>query len=84
VQNLAVKTLRKTLTREEFKDRIYLKSRSTGSKSVLECSLKNFDEFCEKEYGKKSENLIETLRENHGDELYHFLQDFINFLDHKF
>ena len=75
--------LRKSITRDEFKERMFLKSNSIGSKSVLECSLTNFDEFCKKEYDTTADDIINKLRDNQGDELYHFLQDFINYMVKK-
>lgn len=77
------KTLRKTITREEFRERVYSKRKSFGSQCIADCSLKTFDDFCLKEYQKPSDSLIAELREHQGDELYHFLQDFINFMDKK-
>ncbi|MEX0854679.1 MAG: tyrosine-type recombinase/integrase [Nitrosopumilaceae archaeon] len=78
-----VKTLRKTLSREEFTNRAFQKSKSIGSKAVVESSLINFEEFCKNEYGQEQEKLLFQLKENQGDELYHFLQDFINFMSEK-
>ena len=83
MQTLTLKTLRKTITRDEYKERIYLKNKSSGTRFVLECALVNFDKFCKEEYGKKADELILTLSENQGDSLYHFLQDFIDFMTKK-
>jgi len=71
------KSLRKRLSREEFIEKFYNKSKSSGSKSVLTSVLKLFDKFCLDVYGNDSENLLEELRGDMGDALYNFLQDFI-------
>ncbi len=77
------KTLRKTLTREEFIEKFYNKSKSSGSKNVLISTLKIFDGFCSKVYGNDSERLLDKLRGDTSDALYHFLQDFINYMGDK-
>jgi len=77
------KILRKNLTREEFVEKFYNKSKSSGSKSVLIAVLKLFDSFCSEVYGDNSENLLEKLRGEMGDALYNFLQDFINHMGEK-
>lgn len=77
------KTLRKTLTREEFVEKFYNKSKSSGSKNVLLSSLKLFDSFCLKVYGDDSERLLDELRDDTSDALYHFLQDFIHYMGEK-
>lgn len=77
------KTLRKTLTREEFVEKFYNKSKSSGSKNVLLSALKLFDSFCSKVYGNDSERLLDELRGDTSDALYHFLQDFINYMGEK-
>ena len=77
------KTLRKTLTKEEFIEKFYNKSKSSGSKSVLIAVLNLFDSFCSEVYGKDSTILLEELRGEMGDALYHFLQDFINYMGEK-
>lgn len=77
------KTLRKNLTREEFVEKFYNKSQSLGSKSVLTAVLKIFDSFCSEVYGKDSTQLLEELRGEIGDALYHFLQDFITYMGEK-
>lgn len=78
-----LKRLRKTLTKEEFIEREFNKSKSVGSKSVVKSTLINFEEFCKKVYGMDSQIMLVELQKNQGDELYHFLQDFINFLAKK-
>jgi len=78
-----VRTLRKTITRDEFKERMYLKSKSSGSMCVLDSAFIIFDNFCKMEYGQNPDELVNQLKENQGDELYHFLQDFINFMTKK-
>jgi len=40
-----LKTLRKTISREEFEEKYYNKSKSWGSKCVLSSALKNLDFF---------------------------------------
>ena len=78
------KTLRKILTREEFVEKFYSKSKSSGSKSVITSVLHVFDDFCLKVYGNDAEKLLGDLRENSmGDALYNFLQDFINYMEEK-
>ena len=77
------KCLRKRLTREEFVEKFYSKSKSSGSKSVLLSVLNNFDDFCHKVYQNDSEKLLEELRGDMGDALYNFLQDFINYMEEK-
>jgi len=76
-------SLRKTLTKEEFVEKFYSKSKSSGSKSVIMSVLKIFDDFCLKVYGNNAENLLEDLRGDMGDALYNFLQDFINHMNGK-
>jgi hypothetical protein len=78
------KTLRKILTREEFVEKFYSKSKSSGLKSVITSVLRVFDDFCLKVYGNDAEKLLGDLRENSmGDALYNFLQDFINYMEEK-
>jgi len=77
------KSLRKKLTREEFVEKFYSKSKSSGSKSVLISVLKIFDDFCLQVYGNDAVKLLENLRGDMGDALYNFLQDFINYMDEK-
>jgi integrase len=77
------KSLRKTLTKDEFIEKFYSKSGSLGSKSVITSVLKIFDDFCLKVYGNDAENLLEDLRGDMGDALYNFLQDFINYMNEK-
>ena len=52
------KTLRKILTREEFVEKFYSKSKSLGSKSVITSVLNVFDDFCVKVYGKDAEKML--------------------------
>ena len=77
------KSLRKRLTREEFVEKFYSKSKSVGSKTVLLSVLKNFDTFCLEVYQQDSEKLLEELRGDMGDALYNFLQDFIEYMEKK-
>ena len=74
------KSLRKTLTREEFIEKCYNKSGSVGSKNVTISALTNFDSFCIEEYGKKSNELLDEIKGDMSDALYTFLQDFINYM----
>jgi integrase len=69
------------LSRDDFIERSFNKSKSWGSKNVVEGSLKKFDAFCLDIYHKQSSELLQELRMSTGDELYHFLQDFINYMD---
>ncbi|MDH3779837.1 MAG: tyrosine-type recombinase/integrase [Nitrosopumilus sp.] len=78
------KTLRKILTREEFVEKFYSKSKSSGSKSVITSVLNVFDDFCLNVYGNNAEKMLWNLREDGmGDALYNFLQDFINYMEEK-
>ena len=45
--------------------------------------MKLFDSFCLNVYGDDSERLLDELRGDTSDALYHFLQDFINFMGEK-
>ncbi|MCA9827173.1 MAG: tyrosine-type recombinase/integrase [Nitrosopumilus sp.] len=75
------KSLRTTLTKEEFIEKFYNKSKSIGSKNVLISVLNHFDTFCLEVYGGNSELLLKELRGDMGDALYNFLQDFINYME---
>ena len=75
------KSLRTNLTKEEFVEKFYNKSKSVGSKSVLVSVLKHFDTFCLEVYGDDSEELLKKLRGDMGDALYNFLQDFIDYME---
>jgi len=57
------KSLRKTLTREEFVEKFYSKSKSSGSRSVIISILNIFDDFCLKVYGNNAEKLLGEISE---------------------
>ena len=81
-----LRSLRTTLSRDDFKERVYNKSKAMGSKITATSSLVNFDEFFRTDYCKEPEEIIEKLRASDGDEKYNFLQDFIHYMgrmEHK-
>ena len=59
-----LKRLRKILTKEEFIEREFNKSKSVGSKSVVKSTLINFEEFCKKVYGMDSQIMLVELQKN--------------------
>jgi len=56
------KSLRKRLTKEEFVEKFYNKSKSSGSKSVLIAVLRAFDNFSSEVYGETSKKLLLKLQ----------------------
>lgn len=75
--------LQNTLTRQEWLDRTYRKSKSERALSLAKSALKSFDSFCAQKYDKNSEVLLAELRQNQGDKTYIFLNNYVSFMDNK-
>lgn len=75
--------LQTTLSREEWLERIFRKSKSQRSFRSARAALRTFDTFCVEKYGKDTQSIVTDLRKNPGDQLYIFLNNFVGFMDSK-
>lgn len=75
--------LQNTLSRQEWLDRTYRKSKSQRTLELAKAALKSFDVFCSERYGKDPKIIIVELRDNPGDRTYIFLNNFVSFMDNK-
>ncbi|HEX9845118.1 MAG TPA: site-specific integrase, partial [Candidatus Nitrosotenuis sp.] len=75
--------LQNTLSRQEWLDRTYRKSKSQRALELAQAALKSFDAFCSEKYGKDPDTIISELRGNPGDRTYIFLNNFVAFMDNK-
>ena len=75
--------LQNTLTRQEWLDRTYKKSRSTRALRLAKAALSSLDSFCFEKYGKDSAIILAKLRDNPGDQIYIFLNNYVSSMDSK-
>jgi len=75
--------LQTTLSRDEWLERIFRKSKSQRSFRSARAALKTFDTFGIEKYGKDVQSIVTDLRKNPGDQLYIFLNNFVGFMDNK-
>jgi len=77
-------SLKTTLTRDEWLNRVFLKSKSLNTKDVARSSLVVFDKFLATRYPNSTEqSIIEELTTYQDDRKYIFLQEYINFMDEE-
>ncbi len=82
VVNIMSQSLKTTLTRDEWLNRVFLKSKSLNTKDVARSSLVVFDKFLAARYPNSTEqSIIEELTTYQDDRKYIFLQEYINFMD---
>ena len=69
------------ITKEDFFDRIYRKSKSENTRHAAETALGNFDLFCKHAYQKETDQVIDDLTSvNNPRKTFVFFQKFIGFL----
>ena len=69
------------ITKEDFFNRIYRKSKSENTQHAAEIALRNFDLFCQHAYQKGMDQVIDDLISvNNPRKTFVFFQKFIDFL----
>jgi len=69
------------LTKDQFLNQVYSKSKSEGSKDIAEKALLWLDRLCEKNYGKPTQDVLRELRATGEDSAYVFLNNYVTFLE---
>ncbi len=74
-------SLQNTLTREDWLNRVYRKSRSEKSLDSANAGLVALEQFTISKYKKDLDSMIRDLRKAKGDRLYIFLDNWVSFMD---
>ncbi len=75
--------LRSTLTRQEWLESMYRKSKSPSTLNNAKLALKMLDKFCHSKYDKKTDEVIAELKVSSEDAIYIFLNNLIGFMDSR-
>jgi len=83
---MSVSYINKLLTREEFFLKSYKKGNSKGYENLTRSVITDVDRFCEKQYSKKTDDVVIDLKKDLDDTndpglALKFLQDYIDWLD---
>ena len=83
---MSVSYINQLLTREEFFLKSYKKGNSKGYENLTRSVITDVDRFCEKQYSKKTDDVVIDLKKDLDDTndsglALKFLQDYIDWLD---